>query len=78
MYRVSTSNTKFDLIFADPPYYDFDFQKLAQVAKILAKDGVFVVESGRRTNIDCLGDFFEITKEKVYGDTKVVFCKLKI
>jgi len=65
-------NRSFDLIFADPPYYDFDFTKINKVFNIMNENGVLVLESSKRIMI---GDLENLTliSEKKYGDTKVYF-----
>jgi len=72
---IKTCGKKFDLIFADPPYYDFDFGKLKDIEKILNAGGIFVLEVSKRTEF---GDIrgLELIREKKYGDTIVKFyCK---
>ena len=47
---LNMNNKKFDIIFADPPYGDFDFFEIKDlVANILSKDGVFGMEM-KKTN----------------------------
>jgi 16S rRNA (guanine966-N2)-methyltransferase len=65
---------KFDLVFADPPYYQFDFGKFNTIYSILNKDGVFVLESSKRVKIGELKNL-ELIVEKKYGDTVVYFYK---
>lgn len=69
---VKNCNKKFDLVFADPPYYQFDFEKLNDVYKILNKKGIFVLESSKRGSIKELNGL-ELFLEKKYGDTKILF-----
>lgn len=64
----------FDLVFADPPYYDFDFKKFNEVYKILNKGGVFVLEGSKRVNVGKL-ESLALLIEKNYGDTRVWFYK---
>ena len=67
---VKSSGERFDLVFAAPPYYNFDFNKFNEIYKILEKDGIFVLEYSSRMDI---GDFLNLRKisDKTYGDAKV-------
>jgi len=69
---IKTCDEKFDLIFADPPYYNFDFEKLNTVHQILNKGGIFVLEQSKRGGIKELNGL-ELFLEKKYGDTRVLF-----
>jgi len=77
---IKSCDEKFDLVFADPPYYprqyggtsNFDFQEFDNIYKILNKDGVFVLEGSKRVRIGELKEL-ELFVEKKYGDTKVLF-----
>jgi 16S rRNA (guanine(966)-N(2))-methyltransferase RsmD len=71
---VKKCNEKFDLVFVDPPYYDFDFQKLNEVYKILNDGGIFVLESSKRIKILEMKNM-KLLSEKTYGDTKIYFYK---
>jgi 16S rRNA (guanine966-N2)-methyltransferase len=71
---IKTNTVKFDLVFADPPYYDFDFEKLNDIYKILNKDGIFVLEQSKRGGIKELNGL-KLFLEKKYGDTVVCFYK---
>lgn len=76
--RVSDSHVpgSFDLVFADPPYYQFDFGKFNEIYKILNKGGIFVLESSKRVKVGGLQGL-ELIIEKRYGDTKVLFYRNK-
>lgn len=62
----------FDLVFADPPYYQFDFGKFNEIYKILNTGGIFVLESSKRIKVGGLENL-ELIVEKRYGDTVVRF-----
>ncbi|MBI2448178.1 RsmD family RNA methyltransferase [Candidatus Microgenomates bacterium] len=68
--KHALSLQKYDLVFADPPYYDFDLQKIELVADILAKDGVFVLESSSRVAIPKI-DILRLLEDRTYGDSHV-------
>lgn len=73
-----------DLIFADPPYSkqsgdrDFAADLLAHpsLPKILAEDGIFVLEVGQHWNLPdtC---FWECFRRKKYGSTETLFLRAK-
>ena len=70
---LNMNNKKFDIIFADPPYGDFDFFELKQiVSKFLSSNGIFCMEM-KKTNFIESEDNIRI---KYYGNTQVVFWKI--
>uniref|UniRef100_A0A7C4M1P3 Methyltransferase domain-containing protein n=1 Tax=candidate division CPR3 bacterium TaxID=2268181 RepID=A0A7C4M1P3_UNCC3 len=73
---IKTCDEKFDLIFADPPYYKFDFSKFNDIYKILNKKGIFVLESSKRLVVGDLNNL-QLILEKNYGDTIVRFYRIK-
>ena len=60
---------KFDIIFADPPYGEFDFYSiLPEIKDKLKPDGVFCYESQKtKINLDIN------MKVKNYGNTQIIF-----
>ena len=79
LHRTSTdkflnmNNKKFDIIFADPPYGDFNFFDMRDsAAKILYPNGIFCMEM-RKTSLIENQDNVRI---KYYGNTQVVFWKI--
>lgn len=72
---IAGCNTKFDFIFADPPY---QLENLADIpdlvfdAGILADDGIFVLEHGKTNNFSNHPHF---TDMKVYGSVHFSFFK---
>jgi len=73
-YRTNLDK-KFNLIFADPPYFDFDLEKFNDIHKILEKEGVFVLEYSSKLKVDSFSNLEKLV-EKKYGDTQVAFFKL--
>ena len=70
---LNMNNKKFDIIFADPPYGDFNFFEIKDsVSKILSSNGVFCMEM-KKTN---LIETEENIRVKYYGNTQVVFWKI--
>lgn len=72
---IAGCNTKFDFIFADPPY---QLENLADIPDlvfdvgILADDGIFVLEHGKTNNFSNHPHF---TDMKVYGSVHFSFFK---
>lgn len=68
---LGTTSTKYDLIFADPPY---EFPKYAEIVEqiftraLLNEDGFLVLEHGKRTDLSALPHYVE---SRTYGN--VVF-----
>lgn len=60
---LASSNTRADIIFADPPYSYEYYDKLIEFAlRNLKKDGIFILEHSKKLTFPC-------DKRKVYGDT---------
>ena len=79
LHRTSTdkflnmNNKKFDIIFADPPYGDFDFFETKNlISKFLSQNGTFCMEM-KKTKLIENKDNIRI---KYYGNTQVVFWKI--
>ena len=71
---LNKSNSKYDIIFADPPYETYDFKTLlSEVKNKLNPGGVFCFESNK---LDSVID--EAVRVKIYGDTQITFWGNKI
>ena len=78
------SLTQYDVIFADPPYWknvgDRDFVKemfaSENFSKILADDGMLVIEADERAEIDG-GEMWEQVDRRKYGGCAVFFFQKK-
>jgi len=69
---LNMNNRKFDIIFADPPYKEFNFFEIRNlVTNILSEDGIFCMEM-KKTNLITNK---ENVRVKHYGNTQVVFWK---
>ena len=70
-------NSKFDLIFCDPPFKESTIGKLIQIIyhnNILQKKGIIVIH--RKKHIEeIFPDNFKIIDERVYGISKIIFGK---
>jgi 16S rRNA (guanine966-N2)-methyltransferase len=74
------SGSKFDIIFADPPYNSELIPQIITKIKgnsILSNSGMLILEHSIKLNIEeIIGhDDFEIYKKKIYGDTAITIIK---
>ena len=70
---LSLNNDKFDIIFADPPYGEYDFFDLKKnISKFLNPNGIFCMEMKKEK----LNDIEDNIRIKHYGNTQVVFWTL--
>lgn len=68
------TNTQFDLIFFDPPYFQDLYHKILDNIihnNMLKDDGLLIVEFGYNIKIN-IPSKFNILKEKKYGDTSIL------
>jgi len=72
-----TNGNTFSLIFADPPYGEIAQQLIAgmNLPSLLAKDGVFVLESAKR-DVLAVTPPWKLLREAIYGDTRVSYLAL--
>jgi len=69
---LKLKNSKYDLIFIDPPYGDFDFLRIKELSSIfLKKNGILCMEMKKNKLFNNKEDF----RVKKYGSTQVVFWK---
>ena len=72
----SKFKTKFGLVFLDPPYgknYAIKAARHLEKINVLNEGAILVIEEDSKQDV-ALPDSFEVLAEKVYGDTKVIFC----
>jgi 16S rRNA (guanine(966)-N(2))-methyltransferase RsmD len=73
---LKTTEEKFDVIFADPPYAQTElFSQVIETVfekKLLHNNSILIVESPSDLEIE-LSDRFKVLKNKVYGTTKILF-----
>ncbi len=70
-------DSKFDLIFCDPPFKMIKIEKLIELIfnkKILKNDGILVLHRHKNT-IDKFSFQFKIIEERIYGLSKIIFIK---
>ena len=75
---LSNLNTKFDIIFLDPPYKDKNIEKILLnilINKSLKDDGIIIMHRHKNEK-DYFPEKFEIIEEKNYGISKIIFLKL--
>ncbi len=71
-----TNKEKFDIIFADPPYFSRVYEKmitLIEENELLKKGGLFILEHSSKRNISSLSNRLSKKNEKNFGDTTVTF-----
>lgn len=68
------TNTKFDIVFMDPPYEDFDVSMVKGVANLVQLGGILVVSCSSKTGLD-VPDQYELLDQKKYGDTKITYLR---
>ena len=77
---LGRQNKQFDLIYVDPPYqselYEMVLQKIA-AKELLASHGMILLECAKNASLSVENSIFFIYKEKVYGDTRIVYLKYK-
>ena len=69
--------SKFDLIFCDPPFKDTNIEKLIELIfnkNFLNKNGIIILHRNNTTK-DKLPNYFEIVDERIYGISKIIFGK---
>ena len=68
-------NNKFDIIFLDPPYKNKNLENLLNKIddqKILKKNGIIILHR-HKSETDSFPPNFQITEQKVYGISKIIF-----
>ena len=76
--KLAAEGETFHLLLADPPYGEAAAELLrdASLPALLAKDGMFVLESAKRDAL-IVAEPWERVREAVYGDTRVSFFRIK-
>ena len=76
---LNSNNTKFDVIFLDPPYktnYIEESIKLIDEFNLLVENGIIICESDDINKI-IFSNNYSIIKEKKYGDKYIVIIEKK-
>jgi 16S rRNA (guanine966-N2)-methyltransferase len=78
---LSRQDKQFDIIYVDPPYqaglYEIVLQQLAE-KKLLAPNGLILLECAKNTFLFAENSIFFISKEKHYGDTRIVYLQYNL
>ncbi len=77
---LKRSNDKFDLIYIDPPYELEAYEECLNLIgnyKVLANEGIIIVESKKNQEIPLVNDYFLCYRNITYGNTKIWFYKEK-
>tara|TARA_B110000438_G_C15812982_1_gene650573 strand:- start:270 stop:833 length:564 start_codon:yes stop_codon:yes gene_type:complete len=75
--KKNTFNSKFNLIFCDPPFKDKDTSNLIDLIsnnKLLESNGIIILHKNKNNN-DKYPNFFNIIDERIYGISKIIFGK---
>ena len=75
--KKNISESKFDLIFCDPPFKDTNIEKLIELVfnkKLLSKNGIIILHRNKTTR-EKLPNCIEIVEERTYGLSKIIFGK---
>lgn len=78
-FILDNKSKKFDIIFADPPYKMGIPDKIMaalQNNNILESDGLLIIETASEEEAP-IADGFELVRRNVYGDTAVLFYRIK-
>ena len=76
-FDFNTLESKFDIIFLDPPYKEKLLSTLLKKifdANILNKEGIIIIHR-HKNEIDETFGFLNILEKKVYGISKIIFGK---
>jgi len=76
--KQNISESKFDLIFCDPPFKDTNIGKLIELIfnkNLLNKNGIIILHRNKITK-EKLPNYFNIVDERLYGMSKIIFGKL--
>ena len=80
-YNISESQLnlkKFDLIFLDPPFKDKNIYQLVKVikkSKIINNNTLLIIHRNKKFK-ENISEYLKILREKNYGLSKIVFCKI--
>ena len=75
--KQNISESKFDLIFCDPPFKDTNIEKLIELIfnkNLLSKNGIIILHRNKAIK-EKLPNYIEIVEERTYGISKIIFGK---
>ena len=76
--KQNISESKFDLIFCDPPFKETNMEKLIELIfnkNLLNKNGIIILHRNK-TIKEKLPNYLKIVDERIYGISKIIFGKL--
>ena len=76
--KQNISESKFNLIFCDPPFKKTNIDKLVELIfnkNLLKKNGIIILHRNK-TTMENLPNYFKLLDERVYGISKIIFGKL--
>ncbi|MFA7309129.1 MAG: RsmD family RNA methyltransferase [Patescibacteria group bacterium] len=74
---ISQNTTEFNIVFLDPPYFDFDFEKLSGVDALVKSGGIVVIESSKKIKLPVMAESMIQLETRTYGDVRVDFFRKK-
>ena len=74
---LKNNKSKFNLIFLDPPYSDFNIEILPTLIPNLANGGIIIASCSSDTDLEVTPSELELVKIKKYGDTQIGFFRKK-
>jgi 16S rRNA (guanine966-N2)-methyltransferase len=78
--RLSNQGKEFDIVFIDPPYkmgIEIEAARKIQKKKILAKDGIIIIEHEAKNLMPDTIELLEKIKEKKYGNIRLSLYRIK-
>jgi len=78
--RLSSQGKEFDIVYIDPPYkmgIEIEAAKKIQEKKILAKDGIIIIEHEAKNLMPDTIDMLEKIKERKYGNVRLSLYGIK-
>jgi len=78
--RLSSQGREFDIVYIDPPYkmgIEIEAAKKIQDKKILAKDGIIIIEHEAKNLMPDTIEFLEKIKERKYGNVRLSLYGIK-
>lgn len=73
---IASCTEKFDIIFIDPPYDEFDIDMVKRASNLLQYGGIIVVSRASRIDLGDIDESLQIASSKNYGDTQIEYIKI--
>ena len=75
--KEKISESKFDLIFCDPPFKDTNIERLINLIfnkNLINKNGIIILHRNKNTK-EKFPNYFRVIDERIYGISKIIFGK---